>query len=194
MLVILIFYNTLNAQNFKAQLLGGMNVAQVDGDSYGGYNQPGGLLGMAIYREPNEKYNFGFELLFSQKGSHKKITEDDPGVFKLRYNYLCMPLFVDIKNLGISLKKITLRIAISPNLKITSKVDYGNGWLDNSIRPFEISGMVSINYKFNEQLGIMIRHENSLLSIGTPPASSFYKVNRGLYNRLVSFVVSYDLK
>ena len=53
----------------------------------------------------------------------------------------------------------------------------------------------NINYKFNEQLGIMIRHENSLISIGTPANNSNYKTSRrGLYNRLVSFVVSYDLK
>ena len=106
-----------------------------------------------------------------------------------------MPLFVDLKQLGVSLKKITIRAAVSPNIKITSKVDFGYDWQYNSIRPFEISGLVSINYKFNQQLGIMIRHENSLISIGTPANNSNYKTSRrGLYNRLVSFVVSYDLK
>ena len=190
-----LFGKLLNAQNFNAQLLGGLNVAQVDGDSYGGYNQPGIVGGFGIFRKANEKYNYGFEMLYSQKGSHKKTTEDDPFIFKLRYSYICMPLFVEFKNLGVSLKKVTLRVAVSPNLKIASKVDYGYGWNYNSIKPYEISGLVSINYKFNKQLGIMLRHENSLLSIGNPAQSQFYKVNRrGLYNRLVSFVVSYDLK
>ena len=195
LLIILFFVNITKAQNFNAQLLGGMNVAQVDGDSYGGYNQPGIVGGFSIYRNKNSKYNYGFELLYSQKGSHKKTTPEDPLIFRLRYNYICMPLFIDFKQLGVSLKKITIRAAVSPNIKITSKVDFGYGWANNSIRPFEISGLVSINYKFNEQLGIMIRHENSLVSIGKPAATQFYKVSRhGLYNRLVSFVVSYDLK
>lgn len=192
---ILFFIMTSEAQNFKAQLLGGMNVAQVDGDSYGGYNQPGILAGVGIYRIANKKYDYGFELLYSQKGSHKKTNPDDPLVFRLRYTYLCMPLFVEIKDLGLSLKKITLRAAISPNLNITSKVDYGYGWGTSSIRKYELSGIVSINYKFSDKMGIMLRHENSLLSIGTPAPNQFYKVNRhGLYNRLVSFVLSYDLK
>ena len=183
-----------NAQNFKAQLLGGMNVAQVDGDSYGGYNQPGIMGGISVFREANAKYNFGFELLYSQKGSHKKTTPDDPLVFKLRYTYLCMPLFVDLKQLGPNLKKINIRLGVSPNFNITSKVDYGYGWTKNHIKRYEVSGFVSINYKFNEKLGVMIRHENSILSVGTPAPNQFYKVNRhGLYNRLVSFVVSYDL-
>ena len=192
---IFFFFAQVKAQNFNAQLLGGMNVSQVDGDSYGGYNQPGILGGFSIYRNANDKYNYGFEMLYSQKGSHKKTTPDDPLIFRLRYSYICMPLFIDFKQLGVSLKKITIRAAVSPNIKITSTVDFGYDWQYNSIRPFEISGLVSINYKFNQQLGIMIRHENSLISIGTPGSGSNYKVSsRGLYNRLVSFVVSYDLK
>ena len=187
------FIMTPKAQNFKAQLLGGLNVAQVDGDSYGGYNQPGALAGFSIYRKANEKYNYGFELLFSQKGSQKKTSEDNPDIFKLRYNYICLPLFVDFKQLGPSLKKISIRVALSNNLRVTSKVNYGFGWDENTIKPWELSAVAGINYKFNDQLGIMIRHENSLLSIGTPAKNSFYKINRGLYNRLVSFVVSYDL-
>ncbi len=195
LLLIFLFGTQSKAQNFNAQLVCGMNVAQVDGDSYGGYNQPGILGGFAIYRNANDKFNYGFELLYSQKGSHKKRTEDDPSIFKLRYTYLCLPLFVDLKKLGVSLKKVTIRLGISNNLNIISKADYGVGWGSNNIRPFELSGIVGVNYKFNKQLGIMIRHENSLLSIGTPAPNQFYKVNRnGLYNRLVSFVISYDLE
>ncbi|MFM9945739.1 MAG: outer membrane beta-barrel protein [Bacteroidia bacterium] len=194
--LILCFFIPLKAQNFKAQLLGGMNVAQVDGDSYSGYNQPGILAGVTIYRQGNKKRDFGFGLIYSQKGSHKKTTEESPDIFKLRYTYLCMPLFVDINLKNPDFKKITFRAAISPNLNIASKQSFGYGWNTTSIRKYEISGILGVRYKFNEKLGGIIQIENSVLSIGAPVLKSLYynQNSRGLYNRMASFVVSYDLR
>jgi len=193
-LFILVFSTINYGQNFKAQVVGGLNVAQVDGDSYGGYNQPGIITGMSVYREANDKYNYGLELLLSQKGSHKKTSEFDNTIFKLRYNYICIPLYVDFKSLGPHLKKLNLRLAISNNIAISSKVSYGYGWSDAGISPYELSAYLGVNYKITDKLGLMIRTENSILSIGTPKNSSFYNVSRrGLYNRLISFMVSWDL-
>jgi len=181
------------AQNFNAQLLVGLNAAQVDRDTYGGYNQPGLITGISVFKKANESYNYGLELLFSQKGSQKKTSEDDPNIFKLRYTYLCMPLFVDLKNTGKNMKKFNIRLGVSNNLKIASKVDFGYGWIENTIKPYELSGIVGLGYSFNKNLGLMVRHENSILSIGLPGNGSNYRLNRGLYNRLVSFIFIYQL-
>jgi hypothetical protein len=183
-----------NGQNFKAQVSAGLNVAQVDGDSYGGYNQPGLLLGFSILKKQSPKLDYGFEMLLSQKGSHKKTSEDDPQTFKLRYNYICLPLFVDFKELGEHMKRVHIRLAISNNINFTSKVDYGFGWQENSIKRWELSGYLGVGYQINDKIGFMLRSENSLLSVGVPSANTFYKVNRnGLYNRLVSFVLTANL-
>ncbi len=184
------------AQNFKAQLLGGLNVAQVDGDSYSGYNQPGIIGGFAILREKGEVYNYGFELTYSQKGSHKKTTEDDPLLFKLRYSYLCLPIFVDIKKLGKSMDQVRLRIGLSNNFNIQSKVDYGYGWNDNTIKRHELSGIFGVGYQMNKEIGFMLRAENSIITIGTPPPSRSqnYRIGRGLYNRMFSFIFTYNLQ
>jgi len=133
-------------------------------------------------------------MLLSQKGSHKKITEDNPQTFKLRYNYICLPLYVDFKELGENMKRVHIRLAISNNFNFTSKVDYGFGWQENSIKRWELSGYLGVGYQINEKIGFMLRSENSLLSVGVPAPNTFYKVNRtGLYNRLISFVISANL-
>ena len=183
------------SQNFKARFQAGLNVAQVDGDSYGGYNQPGILAGISILRTDNIKYNYGFELNYSMKGSHKKTTEIDPDPFQLRHTYICLPIFVDLKNLGPHLKNVRLRLAISNNLKIASKVNFGFGWAESDLKPWELSGIVGVGYQINKKIGFMIRHENSILSVGKPGTNpDFYKVNRtALRNRLVSFVFQYEL-
>ncbi len=197
-LIILVFIlvdsGFIKAQNFKAQALAGMNVAQVDGDSYSGYNQPGFIGGISIYRPSKEIYNLGFELLFSQKGSHKKNTEEDYTKFKLRYTYITMPLYIDFTDLGPDFDKVTIRAAISPNFNIIAKDNKGYGWAKTDIKPFELSGYLSIGYKINDAFGFMLRHENSLLSIGRPADNAYYNINRrGLYNRLVSFIFTYNL-
>lgn len=197
LIITAIFLNCFksSAQNFKGRGLLGLNAAQVDGDSYGGYNQPGIFAGVSVYKVVNKKYDIGFEMALSQKGSHKKTTVDDPDIFKLRYTYICLPVFVDFNTIFKSLPNFYARLGVSNNLKITSKVNFGYGWIDNSIKPWELSGVAGIGYRFNKHLGFMIRHENSLLSIGVPGNNpTFYKVNRrGLYNRMVGFVLQYDL-
>lgn len=194
-LSILLLNLCAHSQNFHAKIIGGLNAAQVDGDSYGGYNQPGLLLGMAILKKSNDKYHWGFELAYSQKGSHKKTTEDDPAPFQLRYNYVCLPLFIDYYNLGENLKKFYLKVGVSNNFNVGAKVDFGNGKEDTELKRWELSGLVGIGFNFNKKLGMVIRHENSVLSVGKPGKDpQFYKVNRtALRNRLVSFVLQYEL-
>jgi hypothetical protein len=193
----------VNSQNFGAQVIGGLNIAQVDGDSYGGYNQPGILGGFSIYRTSlnknkslnTEKRNFGFSVLFSQKGSHKKNTEESTDIFKLRFTYLCFPIFMDIKNIK-NIEKLTLRLALSPNLNVVSKQNFGYGWNDTKIKPYEISASIGIHYAFSKQFFGLIQAENSILSVGDPVITSIYynQNSSGLYNRLVSFALGYNLK
>lgn len=182
-------------QNFYAGLVCGLNAAQVDGDNYGGYNQPGLLAGISIMRKDPAKFNYGFELSYSMKGSHKKTTEDDPAPFQLRYTYICLPVFADLKELGPHLKRVHVRAGLSNNIKISSKVNFGNGWEQNTLRPYELSGVLGIKYLINKKAGFWIRHENSILSVGSPGSSAqFYKIGRNaLRNRLVSFAFSYEL-
>lgn len=193
-MVILLNNQFIMAQNFKAQVIAGMNVAQVDGDSYSGYNQPGFIGGISIYRQSKEIYNFGFELLYSQKGSHKKNTEEDLEKFKIRYTYIALPIYIDFTDLGPDFDNFSIRASISPNLNILSKDNKGYGWAKTEIKPFELSGSIGVGYKINDEFGFILRHENSLLSIGKPVNNTYYNINRrGLYNRLVSFIFSYNL-
>ncbi|NUM31459.1 MAG: outer membrane beta-barrel protein [Bacteroidetes bacterium] len=181
------------AQNFKSKVCGGINFSQVDGDKYAGYNKIGSKVGFTFYREFEKNKNLGFELNYSSKGSRKKVTEEDPSIFKLRINYICLPVFIDFKNVLKGYEKIILKIGISPNILINSKTDFGFGWQKNNLKPMELSSIVGILYQINSKSELALIHENSILSIGNSYADAQYFLlfHRGLFNRLVSFVTYY---
>lgn len=183
------------AQNFKSKVHGGLNFSQVDGDKYAGYNQIGARGGFTFYRELKKNKNLGFEINFSAKGSRKKSTEEDPSIFKLRINYICMPVFVDFKKLFKDYEKINLKLGISPNILINSKTDFGLGWHKTVLKPVELSSLIGVSYLVNEKAEVSIIHENSILSIGNSFSDPKYFVfyNRGLFNRLISFAFYYKL-
>jgi hypothetical protein len=100
----------LNAQQFKGAVMGGMNIAQVDGDEVVGYKQIGGHFGLAAIL-PIKNWDITLETVFNQKGAKEKaqyeywvydstgypLTLDSTlysGQYNLRLDYVEIPLMV----------------------------------------------------------------------------------------------------
>jgi hypothetical protein len=100
----------LNAQRFKGAVMGGMNIAQVDGDEVVGYKQIGGHFGLAAIL-PIKNWDITLETVFNQKGAKEKaqyeywvydstgypLTLDSTlysGQYNLRLDYVEIPLMV----------------------------------------------------------------------------------------------------
>ncbi|MCC6721857.1 MAG: outer membrane beta-barrel protein [Bacteroidia bacterium] len=183
------------AQGFKSQIHAGINFSQVDGDRYSGYNQIGLNGGFAFYRELKKNKNLGFEINYSSKGSRKKTSEKNPDIFKLRINYVCIPVFAEFKNVIKNYKNLSLKAGISGNIFVNAKTDFGFGWQNEELKPVEISGIIGITHKIDKRLSFCITHENSIISIEKKIYNSinYYTNRRGLFNRLIIFSLRYNL-
>lgn len=80
-------------QRFKAGVIIGLNMAQIDGDNSNGYIKPGitgGLRGVAII---TDKIELSIELLFDQRGSRSQSSFDPIFFpFKITNNYVAVPV------------------------------------------------------------------------------------------------------
>jgi len=90
-----IFCSNLDAQEqrFKAGVILGANLSQIDGDKSDGYIKlgiTGGLRGVAII---TDKIELSIELLFDQRGSRsQKIFDTNFFPFSITNNYISVPV------------------------------------------------------------------------------------------------------
>lgn len=189
---IMIIVNSANSQDFNAKILFGGAFSQVDGDAFGGYNKVGVSTGIGIQRELKNNWSAGFELLYTQKGSRKRVDPDDPNpaIFILKFNYLEMPLLA-YYNVG----NFNFYGGPSIGYLINGKRDTGLGFIDlksDEINKTEIAFKTGVSYALNENLEFSIAHSSSLLRIGNPYLGGVYLFSRnGLYNRLFIASLSY---
>lgn len=183
------------SQNFRSQIHAGLNFSQVDGDKYAGYNQFGINGGFTFYRQLKNDKNIGFEINYSSKGSRKKTTQTNPDIFKLRINYICIPVFAEFNKLVKSYDKLSLKAGLSGNIFINAKTDFGFGWQKTEFSPLEISGIIGIAHQIDNNFSINIIHENSLYTIEKKlNQAQYYAANRrGIFNRLITMSVYYKL-
>ena len=189
------FYKNSFSQNFKSQVHGGINFSQVDGDKYAGYNQLGIYAGFSFFRVLKSNKNIGFEINYSSKGSRKKTSENDPSIFKLRINYVGIPVYAEFKKVIKGYDKLYIKAGLSGNILINSKTDFGFGWQKLPLNSFELSGIAGLRYLIDDKLSICVVHENSVLPIRKTNLSSqyYYANRRGLFNRLITISVCYKL-
>lgn len=151
----------------------GINMSQVDGDSFSGYHKVGLNLGPLVYLRFNDHFGANMELLFSQKGTRERnYTEDAGGVgyvndYDMKLNYAEIPLmlryFAD--------RRFNAGAGLSYAYLISSKeqaVTYAPVNLDTSIFSFrksELAGLIDVNYELYNGLFIGMRFSYSLMSI-----------------------------
>lgn len=84
------------AQMFKAEMIGGCNLSQVDGDETFGFKKMGLNAGVGVVAPLGPHWALSFETLYSMKGSRKRkdyATYPD-GSYRLELNYAEVPLMM----------------------------------------------------------------------------------------------------
>lgn len=89
--------------SFSGGALIGLNLAQVDGDRYFGYNKPGIAAGVFVNMQFSAKWGLGIEMLYSQKGSRGDAVVESAyaGTYvaqcHIGLNYVELPVVVRYK-------------------------------------------------------------------------------------------------
>ena len=98
---LLMLFMTLwvSAQRFEGGVIAGFNATQVEGDTFKGYNKPGILAGFFVQTDVAPAIFAGMEIKYSQKGSRKRIKQNDPDPKKyiMRLGYIDLPVFAGFR-------------------------------------------------------------------------------------------------
>lgn len=99
-LVFILFFINLKAQErFQLNAIIGLNVAQIDGDLYAGYDKPGLLAGLQVDAILKEKLTLGVGIAYSMRGSQSSFNLDNSNVpFKITTNYVEVPVRLKYKD------------------------------------------------------------------------------------------------
>ena len=71
--LMLCFMQNIHAQKFKASLILGTNISQIDGDSLYGFKKLGLTTGGRLSYTNNKTFDLALEMLYSQRGSSVKL-------------------------------------------------------------------------------------------------------------------------
>ncbi len=99
LILILFFPPLLRGQAFRASVLAGANLSQIDGDDLLGFYQPGVNAGLRVVAVLGEKWRLGPEILYSQQGAKRNKNSANISEFReIQLNTVELPLMVYYKD------------------------------------------------------------------------------------------------
>jgi len=192
-MTLLILTVSVNGQQFNAGIFGGLNVSQVSGDPYQGFNKIGFNAGVFVNRLIEQNFYWQAEIKYGTRGVYEGPTDTNTSLYKSSYHYVELPLSVHY----LFEDKIMLEIGTSPEVLITTIFWDENGIMNKSTYPenrrFGLSVFAGIGYWFNESMMVGFRYTNSAIPFRDPEEwnNSQY---RGYFHNVLSFTLAYKFK
>ena len=195
-------------RRFKAAVLVGVNLAQIDGDKHAGYDKAGlqaGLRGITILTDELE---LSFELLFNQKGSRSKdITEpfNRPGARRpldMRLNYMEVPVLLNYRfeKLDRDFYKFEVHGGVSYGRLLDFKIEESLAGISEedifaelaeTFKRSEISLILGFRANVSRHLGFALRHSVGLNQYYKNRNATEFQV-KGLRNYFFSLMTIYS--
>ena len=208
LLVILLFVSFCSfAQNnndpvFALKPSLGINVCQIHGDAYNGYDKPGGFAGAAINAKINSRISIELGFYFSQKGARHNgnIDKGDFSYYRLNLNYIDIPVsfryMLNTRYFVTAGPSLAYLVGYSENINYTDQT---------GLYPFkklELGLNVGLGRKIKGNFSFELRCSNSIATVRSygvvanlvffpNPVARFF--NKGFYNNILTFIFSYQL-
>ena len=165
-LIILIVFSSqiIFSQGFSGGLLGGLIVSQVDGDAYDGYRKFGIQAGAYSSYSFNDKWGFTMEFKYIQKGSSKTDKKDPYSDFKIKLNYIDIPVLLNY-NYN---EKLIFGTGLSYGLLVNAEVQDGAGVVPEeylSYHDYDINAIIQVKYFLNEYFWVDLKGAYSAIYI-----------------------------
>ncbi len=199
LILITSFYFNVCAQVFKAQIIAGTNISQVDGDEVYGYKRWGGNAGLGVIFpiSKNKKWMISTELLYSQKGSQQSKTAVDTfetgWKYRLFLDYLEVPVMIHLEDKETWTFGLGLSWARMINVK-----EYMNGdrvqsttITNNPYKRDDFNILVDVRFRIWQQLKFNFRYAYSLVPIRENVVYQKVDKIRNQYNNLLTFRLIY---
>lgn len=179
-----------SAQKFNAGLFGGVTAAQIDGDSYSGFNKLGLTAGAFVNREIDYQIYWQMEIKYVTRGVYKGPTDTDPTLYAASYHYVELPLSAHYLHNDM----IQVEAGISPEVLVTTIFRDQDGTIDPSTYPdnrrFGLSVFGGVHYWFNPSLGAGIRYTYSAIPFRDPQEWNHPRY-RGYFHNVLCLTLAY---
>jgi len=187
------FPGILPAQSFHGGFKAGICGSQVSGDNLEGYDKAGILFGGFVSHSLPANFSLSFGIEYIQKGSKSTVNPDDNSFYKMRLNYVEVPLLLRW-NAG---AHIFFEAGPSFGVLVSSSEENQIGEFE-SIPPFkkyEFSGNIGLGYSFDEHWSIEGLYNGSIIPV-RPFEGSYNSnyFNRGQYNSVLELSMIYLIK
>ena len=161
---------------FSASIFLGTNASQINGDKLAGYHKVGISGGVGVQYKLSDRWDFGAELLYSQRGSRNALFPAANRNFYIKMDYAELPVVVHLKDWYVEdgkYYKVKAHSGFSFANIISSEtnIDIFNPKLDVS-RNRDFSFIIGVDYFFTKKWGMSIRYTRSLYPFYVDPVSS----------------------
>lgn len=185
-LILFIVPVTLYAQRFKGGILLGMNVSQIDGDHWAGYNKAGIVGGAFVYTDFTDRWTANMEIRYAEKGS--STSKDDPIQSKYRLQYVEIPLTVKYT----MYKKLRVEAGVSFGYLFTAAEKDASGYVTFEMPDrTELAACGGVIYNFFERLDVGARVSYSMFPIWGEPLDAYG--TGAWFNNVITFAAYYRI-
>jgi len=163
-----IFFSITCQAQFEGALTVGFSGNQIDGDGLAGFHKLGLTGGLNLYYPLQQKMDMGLELLYTQRGSTRKIQFAQPTIpFTIHLDYLEVPIFMRYKDWYLEqddFYKAFADIGLSMGylFGVKSTNEYVN--IDN-FRKFDLSFLLGVGFAFNKRWSLGLRYTRAIIPI-----------------------------
>lgn len=191
-LLLLVLCVPAQGQALQVALYGGINVSQVQGDIYTGFNKLGFNAGIWVNRLIDKQFYWQAELKYGTRGVYEGPNDNNQSLYKSSYHILELPLSVNY----LFDEKIKVELGTSPEVLLTTFFWDENGLMDRATYPDNrrvgLSVFAGIGYWFSERMMAGIRYTNSAVPFRDPEEwnNSQY---RGYFHNAISVSLAYRL-
>lgn len=191
--------NAVSQSFYGGVALGGVT-SQVDGDGNNGFHKFGFTGGGFVGLKLSDIFDIQLEIKYIQKGS--KSSVDDPSSFKIRLDYVEMPLvasanldFLKVNGRKLDWLKFELGLSLDALVYANQKINTANEATD-MWRPLCLNGILGMQFRLTPKLGIGFRVITSITSAykGNFGRDTVRFGQKGAFNDVLELVFFYRLK
>ena len=188
LIILLLIPLIVSAQRFKGGLVLGLNVSQIDGDKFAGYNKAGLVGGAFVYTEFNEKWSALMEIRYAAKGSAT------PKYYSFTTKYLLQYIEIPLLAQYEPVNKLKLQFGISIGYLFNASQNDGNGYEKFNEIPSrgEVAVCAGINYSLTNHLDVNARFSYSALPVFSNYTGSTWGTS-AWYNNVLTFALYYRI-
>lgn len=168
--ILLTFYKEASTQGFSGTLVTGVNIAQIDGDDWAGFDKFGLTAGGRLTYITGKNFDFSLEMLYSQRGAaSKRFAKGEEN--NIRLNYFEVPFIFSLKDWSMDNGKY-FKVRAEAGLSYAYLFDIVNTrFNEDNFKKHDLSWLLGVGYQFSRRIGLGLRYTSSFRKIYQDPVS-----------------------